>query len=91
MRVLGARRKQILATLLTELLFLGLAGGLLGFALGMVMAQVLGKVLFQTLILPHFSIFLITIFSSLMMMLISSIFPIRRAVNRQAALVLKES
>lgn len=90
-RVLGARRKQIMTELSLELLLLGFAGGILGFAIGIFMAQVLGKVLFQTYIVPRFDVFLITIISSLGMTLISSALPIRRAVNRQAAVVLKEA
>ena len=90
-RVLGARRKQITLDLTLELLTLGLIGGVTGFVIGIGMAQVLGKVLFQTYILPHAGIFLITIIFSLLMMVVSSIWPIHRAVNRQAALVLKEA
>lgn len=90
-RVLGARRKQITTELILELMALGLTGGLLGFAAGILMAQVLGKVLFQTWIVPRFSTFLITILCSLAMMIFGSFWPIRRAINRQVALVLKEA
>lgn len=89
-RVLGARRKQIMAGLTLELLILGFAGGLSGFVLGIFMAQILGKLLFQTYIMPHWSVFVITIVSSLALMVISSFLPIRKAINRQAAVVLKE-
>ncbi len=91
LRILGARRKQIMGGLTLELLCLALCGGLLGFAVGIVMAQVLGKILFQTFVEPHWRIFWITIFSSLAMIVFSSFFPIRRAINRQAAAVLKEA
>ncbi len=90
-RVLGARRKQITLDLTLELLTLGLIGGVTGFVIGIAMAQVLGKVLFQTFIIPHAGTFLITIVFSLLMMVVSSIWPIQRAVNRQAAMVLKEA
>jgi putative ABC transport system permease protein len=91
LRVLGARRKQITAVLTSELLLLGLAGGVSGYAVGMLMAQVLGKTLFQTYVTPSAIVFLITLFFSLLLMIVSSILPISRAVNRQAALVLKEA
>jgi putative ABC transport system permease protein len=91
LRVLGARRKQIAATLSSELLLLGALGGICGYALGILMSQVLGKVLFQSYITPSFLIFLITLLFSLSLMVISSILPIFRAVNRQAALILKEA
>lgn len=91
MRVLGARRKQIMMGLTLELLILGLLGGVLGYALGMFMAQVLGKVLFHTFVIPRLSIFMITLFASLLMMVISSLLPIKKIINRQAALVLKEA
>lgn len=91
LRILGARRKQIMRGLILELFFLALLGGLLGFVVGMVMAQVLGKILFQTFVQPHVLVFLITIFSSLAMMVFSSYLPIRRVINRQAAAVLKEA
>lgn len=89
-RVLGAKRKQIMAGLTLELLVLALAGGLSGFVIGIAMAQILGKLLFQTYIVPHWSVFVITISSSLALMVISSFLPIRKAINRHAAVVLKE-
>lgn len=91
LRVLGARRKQIMRGLILELLFLALLGGLLGFVVGILMAQILGNILFQTFVQPHPLVFLITIFSSLAMMVFSSYLPIRRVINRQAAAVLKEA
>ncbi len=91
LRVLGARRKQITAVFTTELLLLGLAGGLIGYVLGMIMAQVLGRVLFQSFITPSAIVFIVTLVFSLFLMMASSILPISRAVNRQAALVLKEA
>ena len=91
LRVLGARRKQIMRGLILELLVLALCGGLLGFVVGILMAQILGNILFQTFVQPHVLVFLITIFSSLAMMVFSSYFPIRRVINRQAAAVLKEA
>jgi putative ABC transport system permease protein len=90
LRVLGAKRRQIMGNLSLELMILALAGGFLGFFLGLLMAQILGKLLFQTYISPHWIVFVITILSSLALMIISSIAPIRRAINQQAALVLKE-
>jgi putative ABC transport system permease protein len=91
MRVLGARRKQITYTLTSELLLLGLLGGLCGYALGIVMAQVLGKILFHAFITPSPLVFIITILFSLLLMVVSSIRPIARAVNVPAAVVLKEA
>jgi putative ABC transport system permease protein len=91
LRVLGAKRKQITALVTTELLVIGLLGGITGYAIGMVMAQVLGKVLFQSFVTPSVIVFLFTLFFSLVLMTVSSLLPISRAVNRQAALVLKEA
>ena len=91
MRVLGARRQQVMTALTLELLTLATLGGFLGYAIGMMMAQVLGKILFQTFIIPRFSVFLVTLCSALAMMVTSSFLPIRRAINRPAALVLKEA
>jgi putative ABC transport system permease protein len=91
MRVLGARRKQITFTLTSELLMLGLLGGICGYAVGMIMAQILGKVLFHAFIIPSVLVFGITLMFSLLLMVVSSIRPISRAVNVPAALVLKEA
>jgi putative ABC transport system permease protein len=91
LRILGARRKQIMVGLTLELLVLAIMGGLLGFVGGIFVAQVLGKILFQTYIEPHPIIFWITIASSMAMMVLCSFLPIRRAINRQAATVLKEA
>lgn len=91
LRILGARRKQIMRGVILELLVLALCGGLFGYVVGMLMAQILGKILFQTFVQPHVLVFFITIFSSLAMMVFSSYFPIRRVINRQAAAVLKEA
>src|SRR5262249_44963607 len=77
LRVLGARRRQIVTGLTSELLILGLIGGVGGFVIGIIMAQVLGRILFQTFIVPRFSIFLLTIFSSVAIMLVSSLLPLR--------------
>jgi putative ABC transport system permease protein len=91
LRILGARRKQIMAGLTLELLVLATIGGLVGFLGGIFVAQVLGKILFQTYIDPHPIIFWITIVSSMAMMVLCSFLPIRRVINRQAATVLKEA
>jgi putative ABC transport system permease protein len=91
LRVLGARRRQITAVLTSELLVLGLIGGVSGYTVGMIMAQLLGKTLFQSYVTPSGLVFLITLLFSLLLMIVSSILPISRAVNRQAALVLKEA
>jgi putative ABC transport system permease protein len=91
LRILGARRKQIMAGLTLELLVLAVIGALVGFAGGILVAQVLGKILFQTYIEPHAKIFWITLLSSIAMMILCSFLPIRRAINRQAATVLKEA
>jgi putative ABC transport system permease protein len=91
LRVLGARRKQITAVLTSELLVLGLAGGVSGYAVGILMAQLLGKTLFQSYVRPSALVFVITLSFSLLLMIVSSFLPISRAVNRQAALVLKEA
>ncbi len=91
LRILGARRKQITSVLTSELLVLGLAGGITGYGVGILMAQILGKVLFQSYVAPNGIVFLITLFFSLLLMIVSSILPVSRAVNRQAALVLKEA
>ncbi len=91
LRILGARRKQIMAGLTFELLVLAIIGGLLGFVGGIVVAQILAKILFQTYVEPHVKIFFITIFSSMALMVLCSFFPIRRAINRQAATVLREA
>ena len=91
LRVLGAKRKQITVLVTSELLVLGLVGGVCGYVFGMIMAQVLGKVLFQSFVTPNVIVFLITLFFSLILLTASSLLPISRAVNRQAALVLKEA
>jgi putative ABC transport system permease protein len=91
LRILGARRKQIMAGLTSELLILAIIGGLIGFAGGIFVAQILGKILFQTYIEPHLRIFFITILASMAMMILCSFLPIRRAINRQAAAVLREA
>jgi putative ABC transport system permease protein len=90
-RVLGARRRQILFELTMEQGILGLIGGFAGCLLGFGMAQVLGQVLFQTFVQPHFLIFIVAILASLILLVLSTLFPIHRAVNREAALVLKEA
>ena len=91
LRVLGAKRKQITVLVTSELLVLGLIGAVFGYVTGMIMAQVLGKVLFQSFVTPSVIVFFVTLFFSLILMTASSLLPISRAVNRQAALVLKEA
>src|SRR5439155_26466566 len=90
-RVLGARRNQIMLNLGAELMVLGLLGGITGYVAGMVMAQVLGRILFHTYIIPRLDILVITLACSLAVIVVASIAPIHKIINRPAALALKEA
>ena len=88
-KALGASDGSIRAEFLGEGLFLGLLGGVMGGILGFVFAQVVSvnvfgsSITFQPLLLP------VTVLVSMLIAALSCLFPIKRAVAIDPALVLK--
>lgn len=88
-KALGASDSSIRAEFLGEGMFLGLLGGLLGVALGFGFAQIVSinvfgsSIAFQPLLLP------VTVIVSMAVSALSCLWPIKRAVAIDPALVLK--
>jgi putative ABC transport system permease protein len=89
MKSVGAENKKIVALFLSEAAIIGVIGGILGYIIGIILAQFIGFSVFSMSITPHFEIIPISIGISIGVALLASIFPVRRAVNVEPAIVLR--
>jgi putative ABC transport system permease protein len=90
LKSLGAGRGDVILLFLTEAGLLGLAGGLLGFAIGAVAAQVVGGSVFHTAIRIDFARVLPeALLLAILVTLVSSLPPVRYALALDPAPVLR--
>ena len=89
MKSVGAENKKIVALFLSEATIIGVIGGIIGYIIGIILAQFIGFSVFSMSITPHFEIIPISIGISIGVALLASIFPVRRAVNVEPAIVLR--
>jgi putative ABC transport system permease protein len=93
MKSIGAENSKIaaifLAIFLAESLVIGTIGGLSGYLLGNVLAQYIGETVFGTPITPILFILPLTIGISLLITVLASALPVRRATMVEPAIVLK--
>jgi putative ABC transport system permease protein len=89
MKSVGAENKKIVALFLSEAAIIGVIGGIIGYIIGIILAQFIGFSVFSMSITPHFEIIPISIGISIGVALLASIFPVRRAVNVEPAIVLR--
>jgi len=89
MKSIGAENAKIAAIFLAESLVIGTIGGLSGYLLGNVLAQYIGKTVFGTPITPILYILPLTIGISLLITVLASILPVKRATMVEPAIVLK--
>jgi len=89
MKSVGAENKKIVALFLSEATIIGVIGGVIGYIIGIILAQFIGFSVFSMSITPHFEIIPISIGISIGVALLASIFPVRRAVNVEPAIVLR--
>jgi putative ABC transport system permease protein len=89
MKALGAGESSVLRLFLCELAVLGLAGGVIGYALGIALAQPIGHSLFNSAVSPRLMVVIAVIAISLAVALLSGLIPIRRIREIEPATVLK--
>jgi putative ABC transport system permease protein len=89
MKSVGAENKKIVALFLSEAAIIGVIGGIIGYIIGIILAQFIGFSVFSMSITPHFEIIPLSIGISIGVALLASIFPVRRAVNVEPAIVLR--
>ena len=89
MKSVGAENKKIVALFFSEAAIIGVMGGLAGFIIGVIISQFIGLSVFNTLITPRYEIIPIVLLISVAVALIASLFPIRKAVKVEPAIVLR--
>ncbi|PNX46514.1 MAG: hypothetical protein BV457_07575 [Thermoplasmata archaeon M9B1D] len=89
MKSVGAENKKIVALFFSEAAIIGAIGGLAGFIIGVIVSQFIGLSVFNTLINPRYEIIPIVLLISIAVALIASLFPIRKAVKVEPAIVLR--
>ncbi|UXN36109.1 ABC transporter permease [Avibacterium paragallinarum] len=88
-KALGAKQRDIIKQIGTEILLIALCAILVGLVLGYLLAQILGITVFKAYIDLRLPVIPITIFLSLNVAFIAVIVPTRRALEIQTANVLK--
>lgn len=89
MKSVGAENKKIIALFLSEATIIGVIGGIIGYIVGLILAQLIGWSVFLLSITPRFEVVPVTIGISVGVALLASIFPVRRAVRVEPAIVLR--
>ena len=89
MKSVGAENKKIVALFFSEAIIIGVMGGLAGFIIGVIISQFIGLSVFNTLINPRYEIIPLVVLISVFVALVASIFPIRKAVKVEPAIVLR--
>ena len=80
---------RIISLFFSEATIIGVIGGLAGFGVGLILSQFIGVSVFNTYITPHFEIIPVVIGISVIIALLASIFPVRRAIKIEPAIVLR--
>jgi putative ABC transport system permease protein len=89
MKSVGAENKKIVSLFFSEATIIGIIGGLVGFIIGVVISQFIGMSVFNTLITPRYEIIPIVLLISVVVTLIASVIPVRKAVKVEPAIVLR--
>jgi len=89
MKALGATDKLVMSLFLCEAAGMGITGGLVGFTLGLLLARELGLRLFGVLIHPAWWTLPLISLGSVLLAVLATLFPVRRARAIQPAVALK--
>jgi len=89
MKALGADSLQIVSLFLSEALFFGLVGGVIGYFMGIVVVHHIGLIIFGTALESKDTLLIITMCSSLLVTLTGSLVPVRRALGMKSDLMLR--
>ncbi|MDR1656530.1 MAG: ABC transporter permease [Deltaproteobacteria bacterium] len=88
-KALGAENRRVAREFLGEGLMLGVIGGLLGSATGLLFARVVSVSVFGRGLNPEAHLIPITVLVSALVTVLASLWPVRRAVDVEPALVLR--
>lgn len=89
MKSVGAENKKIVSLFFSESTIIGVIGGISGFIIGVVLSQFIGMSVFNTFINPRYEIIPVVLLISVVVALIASVIPIRKAVKVEPAIVLR--
>lgn len=89
MKSIGADSLQIALIFLSEAVIIGLAGGLIGYALSVGVVKFIGLRVFDTAFTGRALLLPISLLSALLIAVLGSLLPIRRALRIKPAIVLK--
>ena len=89
MKSVGAENKKIVSLFFSEATIIGVIGGIAGYSVGLVLSQFIGVSVFNTYITPHLEIIPVVILISVIIAFLASIFPVRRAIKIEPAIVLR--
>jgi putative ABC transport system permease protein len=88
-KALGAESKRVAREFLAEGLAIGVLGGLVGSVTGLLFARLVSYSVFGRSLNPEFHLVPITVLVSALVTIIASLWPVKRAVGVEPALVLK--
>ncbi len=89
MKALGARDRSVVTLLLSEVLILGVVGGLLGYGFGFGLSQVIGFSVFSSAVALQPAALALTVALALAVALVCCIVPVRRILAVDPAITLK--
>jgi putative ABC transport system permease protein len=89
MKAVGAHNLNITSIFLGEGLIISLFSGLIGFALGILISQLIGQYVFSSSIGIRYDLILLSLATSIGIVIISSILPIRKAMKVEPVVVLR--
>jgi putative ABC transport system permease protein len=89
MKSLGADSSKVIAVFLSEAVMTGIAGGLIGYLISLFLSGHIGMQVFQSGLAQRSILFPISLGSAVIIAVLGSVLPIRRALKIQPALVMK--
>lgn len=89
LRALGASKKNIISFLGAEILIISLFGAIFGSLFGFILAQILGAILFSASIDFRLISLILAVFISIICAFFASFYPIKKALNKNIANLLR--
>lgn len=88
-KAMGATNKLIFNEFLGESVFIGIIGGTFGWIIGAIIVQFLGKSTFNSFVNIRAGTFILSLIIAIMVMVISSVFPLKLVSKFKPAVILK--
>lgn len=89
MKALGAPDRRLIDIFLAEAVLIGIIGSIPGYLLGLALSQFIGLEVFSVKVTPMPIVLPITIFVSVMVTVIGSLIPIRKAIEIDPIITLR--